>query len=370
MQVPFLDLKAQYKTIKSEVDTAIQSVIEGQHFILGAEVSELEKQVAEYCHCKFAIGVSSGTDALLISLMALGIEAKDEVIVPTYTFFATAGSVSRLGAKPVFVDIEKSTYNINPDLIEKKITEKTRAIIPVHLYGQCAEMEPILKIAQKYNLKTIEDAAQAIGSESDGKRAGSMSDTGCFSFFPSKNLGGFGDGGMVTTNDPAIAEKIRTLRTHGSKPKYYHNIVGGNFRLDTIQAAVLIVKLRHLDKWTMARQENANRYNRLFEESGLTDNIQIPVIKQNRHIFNQYVIRLKNRDKLQAGLKEKGIGTEIYYSVPLHLQGCFKGLGYKERDCPVAEESARTTLALPIYPELTEEQQKYVVECIKQDKDI
>jgi dTDP-4-amino-4,6-dideoxygalactose transaminase len=362
MQVPLLDLGLQFSTIKDEVNEAIKNVIESQKFILGGSVFELEKQIAEYCHCRYAIGVSSGTDALLVSLMALGIGPEDEIVVPTYTFFATAGSVSRLGAKPVFIDIEPETYTIDPCLIEKNITRKTRAIIPVHLYGQCAEMEPILQIAKKYNLKVIEDVAQAIGSEYEGKRAGSMGDTGCFSFFPSKNLGGIGEGGMVTTNNEEIAQIIRTLRVHGSKPKYYHKIIGGNFRLDTIQAAVLIVKLKYLDVWTKKRQENANLYDKLFLEVGLTDRIGLPVARQSRHVFNQYVIKVKHRDRIQTHLKEKGIGTEVYYPVPLHLQECFRELMYKQDDCPVAEDAAKTTLALPIYPELTEQQQRYVVQ--------
>ena len=366
MRVPLLDLKAQYRTIKTEIDSAIQRVVESQYFIMGPPVTELETKVARYCGCTHGIGVSSGTDALLVTLMAFGIGANDEVIIPTYTFFATAGSVSRLGAKPVFADTEPDTYNLNPGAIEKKITARTKAIIPVHLFGQCAEMEPILSIARKHNLKVIEDAAQAIGAEYQGKKAGSMGDAGCFSFFPSKNLGGFGDGGMVLTNNAELAEKIRILRSHGSEPKYYHKIIGGNFRLDTLQAAILAVKLQYLDSWTAARQKNAADYDALFRDAGLLPGrVQIPARKQTRHIFNQYVIRVARRDALQTYLKEKGIGAEIYYPVPLHRQECFVDLGYKEGDCPVAEEAARTSLALPIYPELTPEQKKYVVNCIR-----
>lgn len=366
MHVPLLDLKAQYHIIKPEIDVAIQQVVESQYFIMGPAVAELETRVAQYCGCTYGIGVSSGTDALLIALMALGIGANDEVIVPTYTFFATAGSVSRLGAKPVFVDMEPDTYNLNPGAIERSITARTKAIIPVHLFGQCADMEPILSIARKHNLKVIEDAAQAIGAEYQDKKAGSMGDAGCFSFFPSKNLGGFGDGGMVLTNNADLAEKIRVLRSHGSKPKYYHKIVGGNFRLDTLQAAVLMVKLQYLDSWTAARQKNADDYDALFQNAGLLPaRVQIPARKQTRHIFNQYVIRAERRDALQAYLKEKEVGAEIYYPVPMHLQECFAELGGKKGDCPAAEEAARTSLALPIYPELTPEQKKYVVNCIR-----
>ncbi|MFH2068264.1 MAG: DegT/DnrJ/EryC1/StrS family aminotransferase [Candidatus Omnitrophota bacterium] len=366
MQVPLLDLKAQYQTIKSEIDAAIQEVVESQYFIMGPAVAELEARVAQYCNCACGIGVSSGTDALLVVLMALGIGAGDEVIIPTYTFFATGGSVSRLGAKPVFADIEPETYNLDPAALERKITAKTRAIIPVHLFGQCAEMEPILSIAKKHNLKVIEDAAQAIGAGYREKKAGSIGDAGCLSFFPSKNLGGFGDGGMVLTNNADLAEKIRTLRLHGSKPKYYHKIIGGNFRLDSLQAAVLKVKLKYLPAWTAARQKNADFYDTSFCETGLAPSeIQTPKRKHHPHIFNQYAIRTERRDALRAYLKENKIGTEIYYPVPMHLQECFADLGYKKGDCPVAEEAARTSLALPIYPELTAEQKQYVVDCIR-----
>jgi len=366
VRVPLLDLKIQYQTIKPEVDAAIREAVESQYFIMGPKVAELEGLVAQYCGCAYGVGVSSGTDALLVALMALNISAGDEVIVPAYTFFATAGSVSRLGAKPVFTDIKADTYNLNPELIEKKITDKTRAIIPVHLFGQCADMNPVISIARKHNLKVVEDAAQAIGAEYQGKKAGCMGDAGCFSFFPSKNLGAFGDAGMVLVNDAGLAEKMRVLRNHGSEPKYYHKVVGGNFRLDALQAAVLTVKLKYLNSWTSARQKNAEDYDRLFQKAGLRpDCVQTPVRKQHNHIFNQYVIRVEQRDELQAYLKEKEVGTEIYYPVPLHLQECFAALGYKKGDCPVAEEAARTTLALPIYPELTAVQKEYVVNCIR-----
>ncbi|MFB3785821.1 MAG: DegT/DnrJ/EryC1/StrS family aminotransferase [bacterium] len=365
LSVPLLDLQAQYQTIREEIQAAINRVLESQHFILGPEVQALEREIAEYSQCRFGVGVSSGTDALLIALMALDIQPGDEVITTPYTFFATAGVIHRLGAKPVFVDIEPDTYNIDPARIETAVTPKTKAIIPVHLYGQCAEMDPILDIARRHNLFVIEDAAQAIGAEYQGRRAGSMGTMGCFSFFPSKNLGGYGDGGMVVTQDESLADKLKMLRTHGSKPKYYHRVVGGNFRLDALQAAIVRVKLRHLDGWTAARQRNARIYDALFEEAGLAGTkIKLPAVKQNRHIFNQYVIQVENRDALMAHLKQNGVGTEIYYPVPMHIQECFARLGYREGDLPVSEHAANRTLALPIYPELTGEQQEVVVKRI------
>jgi dTDP-4-amino-4,6-dideoxygalactose transaminase len=354
-----LDLKAQYQSIKAELDDAVAEVVASQHFIMGAQVKACEEAIAKYCGCAHAVGVSSGTDALLIALMAEGIGAGDEVITTPYTFFATAGSIARLGAKPVFVDIDPATYNIAPSLIERKIGSKTKAIMPVHLYGQAADMDPILEIARKHKLTVIEDAAQAIGAEYKGRRAGSMGDYGCFSFFPSKNLGCFGDGGIVTTNDPVRAEKLSVLRAHGSKPKYYHKIIGGNFRLDTLQAAVVLAKLKHLDGWTAGRQRNAARYDNLFAETGSTG-----PVAASRHIFNQYVIRVLNRDALQKRLKDQGIGTEIYYPVPMHLQECFAYLGHKAGDFPESERAANTTLALPIYPELADEQLRHVVSSI------
>lgn len=361
MQVPLLDLKAQYATIKDEIKAAIDEVLESQYFILGPKVEQLEKKIAEYCNTKYAIGVASGTDALLISLMAIGVEYGDEVITTPYTFFATAGSISKLGAQPVFVDIEPKTYNINPKLIEEKITYKTKAIIPVHLYGQCTEMDVILEIAERYGLAVIEDAAQAIGAKYKKRKAGSMGDLGCLSFFPSKNLGGYGDGGMVITNNSELAEKVKVLRVHGAKPKYHHSVVGVNSRLDAIQAAVLLVKLKYLDDWSKARRENAEVYSKLFAGS---DVITPYVEDYNYHIYNQYIIRIKNRDEVQDYLKEQDIGTSIYYPIPLHLQECYNGLGYKEGDFPESERAAKETLALPIYPELTEEQQEYVVKKI------
>ncbi len=373
MKVPLLDLKGQYQTIKDEILRVTEDVYESQYFILGPWVEKLEKAVAEYSNTEFAVGVSSGTDALLISLMAADVGPGDMVITTPYSFFASAGCVSRVGAKPVFVDIDRETYNISPDQAAKIIEnlsaedrERIKAVIPVHLYGQCADMDGILEIAETYDLFVIEDAAQAIGAEYNGKRAGSMGDIGSFSFFPSKNLGAFGDGGIVTTSSREWVEKLRILRAHGARPKYYHKIVGGNFRLDALQAAVVSVKLKHLDQWTGARQENAAQYRALFDNAGLSENLELPVEKENRHIYNQFVIRVpEKRDELREDLKEAGIGTEVYYPVPLHLQDCFSYLGFRPGDFPVAEEAAQETLALPIYPELAVEQQEYVVDTIK-----
>jgi len=362
MAVQLVDLKAQYETIKEEVNKAIQDVLESQIFILGPKVKELEDKISTYCNVKYGIGVSSGSDAILLALMAIGIDCEDEVITTPFTFFATAGSVSRLGATPVFVDIDPMTYNINPHLIEEKITDKTKAIIPVHLYGQCADMDPILDVAKKHNLYVIEDAAQAIGATYKGRKAGSMGHIGCLSFFPTKNLGGYGDGGMLLTNSPELAEKLNILRVHGSKPKYYHSIIGCNSRLDAIQASVLLAKLKYLDSWNEARRHNAEVYNTLFKGIDLTT----PYAESfNYHIYNQYVIKLKNgRDRLRDDLKDAGIGTEIYYPVPLHLQKCYSDLGYKLGDFPASEEASANTIALPIYPELTNEQQEQVVNVI------
>ena len=358
MNVPLLDLKAQYKTIQAEVNAAVKEVIESQYFILGPKVKELEEAIANYCGVAHAIGVSSGTDALLIALMAENIGPGDEVITTPYTFFATGGSIARTGATPVFVDIDPVSYNIDPTLIEEKVTDKTRAIMPVHLYGQVADMKSILDIAKHHNLVVIEDGAQAIGAEHNRTRAGAFGDYGCFSFFPSKNLGAFGDGGVVVTDNEEKAERLTRLRAHGSKPKYYHQIIGGNFRLDALQAAVVSVKLQHLDAWTAARQQNAQRYDTLFSETELVSNktITLPSVGTERHIFNQYVIRVPKRDQLREYLKEKGIGNEVYYPVPLHLQECFAHLGYQDGDCPVSEEAAEQTIALPIYPEVSDEQ--------------
>jgi dTDP-4-amino-4,6-dideoxygalactose transaminase len=401
MRVPLLDLKEQYRTLKPEIDSAIAEVMESQQFILGPKVQECEAAIARYSGCPFAVGVSSGTDALLMCLMAEGIGPGDEVITTAYTFFAAAGSIARLGAKPVFVDIDPGTYNIDPTQIEAKITSRTRAIIPVHLYGQMADMHGILEVAGEHGLVVIEDAAQAIGAEYKGYRAGSLGDYGCFSFFPSKNLGAAGDGGMIVTSNKERSEKLRCIRAHGSKPKYHHKLIGGNFRLDAIQAALVLVKLKHLDALTTARQQNAKRYETFFsdtelrvanssvyrrhkvgvnQECGVTawgkrfPDLLLPSVVTTRHVFNQYVIRVSRRDRLKVALEAKGVGTEIYYPVPMHLQECFAFLGYSPGDLPESECAATETLALPIYPELTEEQCRYVVECVldclKKDSDV
>jgi dTDP-4-amino-4,6-dideoxygalactose transaminase len=361
MQVPLLDLKAQYATIKKEVIAAISEVLESQCCIGGPKVAELEKKIAEISDCKFAVGVSSGTDAILNSLMSLEIGDGDEVITTPFTFFATVGCIARAGAKPVFVDIDPLTYNINPELIESVVTKKTKAIMPVHLYGQMADMDPIMKVATKHGLAVIEDAAQSISSTYKGKKAGSIGTVGCFSFFPSKNLGGIGDGGMVVTNDKQLYDRLTIMRNHGMNPKYYHKYVGGNFRLDPIQAAALLVKLPHLDEWSQARRKNAAYYDKKFAGS----TIKTPRINPDCvSIFNQYVIRVPNRDELFKTLKEKNVGCDIYYPVPMHLQECFSYLGYKKGDFPEAEKAANEVLALPIYPELTDAMKDYVVETI------
>lgn len=384
MNVPLLDLKLQYKTLKKELDEALIRVAESQYFILGPEVEKMEKSFSEYLNCRRSIGVSSGTDALLIALMAIGLKPGDEVIVPTYSFFATAGTISRLNGIPVLVDLDPVTFNIDPKEIEKKITSKTKAIIPVHLYGQSADMDPIMEIARKHNLKVIEDAAQAIGTQyKDGRFVGTIGDIGCFSFFPSKNLGCFGDGGLVTTNDETLGEKLHILRVHGGHPKYYHKIIGGNFRLDAIQAAVLNVKLPHLDSWSEKRRKNAKEYISLFKKAGLAEEegrlsfneknkVLLPKAVycdsgvKNYHIYNQFIIRVQKRDELRDFLSKNSIGNEIYYPVPFHLQECFADLNYKKGDFPLSEEAADTSMALPIYPELTKDQLSFVVEKIKE----
>jgi len=371
MNVPLLDLKAQYRSIKADVDAAVAEVMESQHFILGPKVEQCEKAIARYCGCSHAVGVSSGTDALLACLMAENIGPGDEIITTPYTFFATAGAIARVGATPVFIDIDPTTYNLDPSRIQSKVTHRTRAIIPVHLYGQMADMDAVMWVADKYDLVVIEDAAQAIGAEHKGRRAGGVGRYG------SKNLGAAGDGGMVVTNDGQRAEHLRRLRAHGSKPKYNHTIVGGNFRLDALQAAIILVKLSHLDAWTAARQGNAKRYDALFAESGLrvadtsmcvttsSSQVILPHVATDRHIFNQYVIRVSRRDQLKAALDAKGVGTEVYYPVPLHLQECFSYLGCKGGAFPESETAAEETLALPIYPEVTRLQAHYVVDCIR-----
>jgi len=365
MRVPLLDIPASYEKILQDVKKNIDQVIQSGQFVLGPIVEELEQKIANYCDTKYAVGVSSGTDALLISLMAAGIREGDEVITTPFTFFATAGSISRLGAHPVFVDIKQDTFNIDPSQIEKSITGKTRAIIPVHLYGQSADMNPILDIAQRNNLVVIEDAAQAIGSRYEGRRSGSMGDYGCFSFFPTKNLGGFGDGGMVSMSSENVYNQVKSLRVHGSNLKYYHQVIGGNFRLDALQAGVVLAKLAYLDQWTEKRRENAQTYNQLFKEKGIADQLILPQEVTPRHVYNQYVIRVKNnRDKLRAFLTENKISTEIYYPLPLHLQDCFAFLGYKKGVFPKSEKAANESIALPIFPELTLEQLNFVTEKI------
>lgn len=387
MKVPLLDLTLQYKSLKEELNNALIKTAETQQFILGKEVEKFENNICNYLNCKYSIGVSSGTDALLVSLMALNIKPDDEVILPSYSFFATAGVVSRLNAIPIFVDIDPITFNISIDDIKKKITKKTKAIIPVHLYGQSAEMNEIMNIAKENNLYVIEDAAQAIGTQYlDGRFVGTIGDLGCFSFFPSKNLGAFGDGGIVTTNNKEMADKVRILRNHGAEPKYYHKIIGGNFRLDAIQAAVLNVKLPYLDSWSDKRRQNANFYSKLFIEKNLAteegkiisnwqndDKNKVILPKaiyknsslKNYHIFNQFIIQVEKRDELRNYLSQKEIGTEVYYPVPFHRQECFRNLNYNDNDFPNSNFAAEHSLALPIFPELTDEQIEYVVDNVK-----
>ena len=368
MQVPFLDLKVQYAAIKDEIRRVIDEVCDSQQFILGSRVRGLEDEIARYCAIRHAVGVSSGTDALLLALLALGIGRGDEVITTPYTFIATAASIARLGARPVFVDIDPARFTIDPKLIADRITERTRAILPVHLFGRCAEMEPILKLAAEHKIAVIEDAAQALGAEDEhGRRAGSMGVLGCFSFYPTKNLGGFGDGGMIVTGDSSLATTLLALRNQGSTSKYRHFLIGGNFRLDELQAALLTVKLKSLDQWTQQRINNAERYNALFHERGLEHLLRLPELPKNeRHVFNQYVVRASRRDELSQFLKSRTIGHDIYYPLPLHLQACFKDLGYKENDLAASEQAAREALALPIYPELTVPMQEYVVDAIQE----
>lgn len=365
MKVPLLDLKAQYATLKDEMVPAIVDVLDTQYFIGGPVVAQLEKLIAEYSDCKAAVGVSSGTDALLASLMTLGIGAGDEVITTPFTFFATAGAIWRSGAKPVFVDIEPDTYNIDVTKIQATITDKTKAIMPVHLFGQVAEMDAIAEISAAADLYVIEDAAQAIGASYKGRKAGSMGTIGCFSFFPSKNLGGLGDGGMVVTQDEQLADKLAQCRNHGMAPQYYHKWVGGNFRLDAMQAAGLIVKLGHLEAWSAKRRENAARYNEMLAGCA---SVTTPTVRDyNEMIYNQYVIRAADRrDELQAFLGEQGVGSAIYYPLCLHEQECFAALGYKKGDFPVSEQAAAEVLALPVFAELTDEQITFVADKIKE----
>jgi dTDP-4-amino-4,6-dideoxygalactose transaminase len=382
MQVPLLDLKPQYRVLESQIQAAIGAVCASQHFILGPAVKELESAVAAYSQCRFGIGVSSGTDALLLALLALGIGAGDAVITSPFTFFATAGTIARTGARPLFCDIDPVTFNLSAaaveafvaqqcerrasDLIHRGSGARVRAIMPVHLYGQITDMEPLMERARAFGLKIIEDAAQAIGAaDARGRRAGSFGDVGCLSFFPTKNLGAFGDAGMCVTNDASLAERLAVLRVHGGKPKYYHALIGGNFRIDELQAAVLNVKLPHLDDWSAARARNAAFYDAAFQRAQLGDAVLTPHASLDvRHIYNQYVLRVRERDALRQYLTAAGVGTEIYYPVPLHLQQCFAYLGGKTGDYPQSERAAAETLALPIYPELSETQLQYVVDCV------
>ena len=381
MKIPLLDLKAQYVTIKDEVKSAIDEVLESQYFILGPKVQKLEEEIAKYSGCKYGVGVSSGTDAILLAIMALDIGAGDIVITTDYTFFSTAGCIARLGAKPMFVDIEQNTFNIDPVKLQQLLEnmsenelKKVKAVIPVHLFGQMADMEKIMPICKKYNLKVIEDAAQAIGAEcmfnDEVRRAGSIGDIGCFSFFPSKNLGGIGDGGMIVTNDEDLYNKMKLLRSHGAKPKYYHKCIGGNFRLDEIQAAVLLVKLKYLDEWTKKRQENADKYNEYLREID-SNKLTLPsAVNQkpgvkNYHIYNQYCICTKDRDQLKDYLSENGVGSEVYYPQPMHMQECFGYLGYKEGDFINSEILAKNSLAMPIYPELNIKEIERAAQLIK-----
>jgi len=389
MDVPFLDLKRQYQAIRGEILERVRAVLESQKFILGEEVEGLERELARYCGAAEAVGVASGSDAILVSIMALGLKEGEGVVTVPFTFFATAGSISRLGCIPFFVDIDPRTLNMDPEklrafvqtdcrvdgsgrLFHKDKGVPIRAVVPVHLFGQCADMDPIMEICGRYQLLVLEDAAQSIGAEyrpsphRPGRQAGTMGTTGCFSFYPSKNLGGFGDGGMVVSGDTELTERVRMLRVHGSRPKYHHHLVGLNSRLDALQAAVLRVKLRYLDGWSHARKENAARYSRLFQEMGYEDlGISLPSVQyENRHVFNQYVIRVPQRERLRLFLQAHGIGTDVYYPRPLHLQECYHHLGYKEGQFPVSEEACRTALALPIFPEITPEEQRYVVEKI------
>ncbi|MGD8779379.1 MAG: DegT/DnrJ/EryC1/StrS family aminotransferase [Ignavibacteria bacterium] len=384
MKVPLLDLKPQYKSLKNELDDKIIEISESQYFILGPEVQAFETEISEFLNAKYAIGVSSGTDALLLTLMGLDIQPGDEIILPTYSFFATAGVVSRMNAAPVFVDSDPITFNIDPDLIEEKITDKTKAIIVVHLYGQSTEMDKIMAIAKEHNLKVVEDAAQAISVQyKDGKCVGTIGDVGCYSFFPSKNLGCFGDGGLIVTNDEQLEDMMRIKRVHGGKPKYYHSVIGGNFRLDALQAGVLRVKLPHLNKWSEERRKNADLYNKLFIENNLAEetgkvefgsNNKVLLPKavyentghKNYHIYNQYIIRVEKRNELKDFLKENEIFTEIYYPVPFHKQKCFESIPSSSDKYPVAEFAADHSLALPIYPELSDKQIEYVVKKIKE----
>lgn len=368
MKVPLLDLAGQYASIKPEIDSALARVVDSQRFVLGPVVEACEDAVAAYVGSAHGVGVSSGTDALLVALMAEDIGTGDEVVTTPFSFFATAGAICRVGATPVFVDIDPVTFNIDPALIESKVTARTRAIIPVHLFGQMAEMAPIMEIAGRHGLVVIEDAAQAIGARHNGRRAGSIGHYGCFSFFPTKNLGGYGDGGIVVTHDPARAETLRALRVHGETSRYHHRFVGGNFRLDALQAAVIGAKLPHLDRWTDARIDNASLYHSLLRDVAARrpNAVALPRTVTGRHVFNQFVVRTAERGRVQRHLTAAGIGTAIYYPLPLHLQECFAGLGYRPGDLPVSERAAREVLALPVFPELTAEQIRHVAQTLEE----
>lgn len=362
---PFLDLKAQYAAIRSEIDAAIKRVMESQNFILGPEVKALEEELASSTECKYGIGCASGSDALLLALMAYKIGPGDEVVTTPFTFVATAGSVARLGARPVFVDIEPETFNLNPELVAKAVTPRTRAIIPVHLFGLAAELAPILELGKQRSIPVIEDCAQAIGATYYGAPVGSLGAIGCFSFFPSKNLGGAGDGGMLTTNDAELADRLKVLRTHGGRKSYEYEVIGMNSRLDALQAAILRVKLPHLERWATARQRNAERYRILFAESGLSGRVKLPAVPAGRnHIYNQFVVCVENRDALNEHLRLRGIPTQIYYPLSLHQQKAFAFLGYKKGDIPVAESLSERVLALPVFPEITDQQLRDVVGAI------
>jgi dTDP-4-amino-4,6-dideoxygalactose transaminase len=367
MKVPLIDLKSQFEPLRDQIRAGIDRIMDSQHFVLGAEVKSLEEEIAQYSNTKHAIGCASGSDALLLALMALDIKPGDEVVTTPFTFFATGSAIARLGARPVFVDIDPRSYNIDATKIEAAITPRTRALAPVHMYGQCADMDRLIEIARKHDIPIIEDAAQAIGAEYRGRRAGSMGLLGCFSFYPTKNLGGAGDGGMVVTSDDALAERLRALRVHGGVTEYLHNEIGINSRLDALQAVVLRVKLPHLDRWSDERRNKAEKYDELFADANLPFEVITPFIRpEGRHIFHQYVLRVPaHRDALMAHLSKCGIGTKIYYPVPLHLQDCFRYLGYSAGDFPESERAAQETFALPVYPELTTEQQTFVVDSFR-----
>ncbi len=367
VKIPLLDLQAQFQQIRSDVLSAIEEVCREQNFILGRRVEAFERAMADYLGCQYAVGVASGSDALLLSLMAAGVKPGDEVITVPFTFFSTAGGISRLYAVPVFVDVQADTFTIDPERIEKKITPRTKAIIPVHLFGQCSNMENVMEVADRHGVKVIEDACQSIGASRHGQKAGTFGYSGCFSFFPSKNLGGVGDGGLIVTNDRDLRERLLALRVHGSQSDYYHDHIGLNSRLDALEAAVLHVKLQHLDGWNEKRAWNAANYERLFTEVGLLERVALPTTDPgNVHVFNQYTLRAQKRDELMAYLEEHAIGHKVYYPVPLHLQECYQSLGYSKGDFPVSEQLAQEVLSLPIYPEFTASQMELVVKRVSE----